>query len=56
MFVETIVVIENVLSGANELLVPTTQGYDERIKLINFLDFISTLERLLNISLDIGGR
>lgn len=47
-------VMENFLSGSGELLVPVTQGYDERLKLANLRCFLSTVESLLNISLDVS--
>jgi hypothetical protein len=40
-------------SGANELLVPTTGGYDQRLKLANFKKMIETIEALSQISLSI---
>jgi hypothetical protein len=45
-------VMENFLSGSGELLAPVTQGYDERLKLANLRYFLSTIEGLLNVSLD----
>jgi hypothetical protein len=44
--------MENFLSGSGELLAPVTQGYDERLKLANLRYFLSTIEALLNVSLD----
>jgi hypothetical protein len=46
-------VMENLLSGANELLIPTTGGYDQRLKLENFKNTISTIESIFNISLNL---
>jgi GTPase SAR1 family protein len=46
-------VIDNFLSGANEMLVPTTGGYDQRLKSANFKAFLTTIEDLFNISLNI---
>jgi hypothetical protein len=45
-------VMENFLSGANEMLVPTTGGYDQSLKLINSRAFFGTIEDLFNISLN----
>lgn len=44
-------VIENFISGTNELLLPTTQGYDERLKFSNLRNFLNVIESLCNISL-----
>ncbi len=44
-------VMENLVSGANELLLPTTAGYDQRLKFTNFKHFLSTIEALFEISL-----
>lgn len=49
----TSLVMENFMSGANELLVPTTQGYDQRLKVANFRNFLNTIETLFKISLNI---
>jgi hypothetical protein len=46
-------VIENLFSGANELLVTTTGGYDQRLQAENFKKLIKTIETHLNISLNI---
>lgn len=46
-------VMENFLSGNGELLVPVTEGYDERLKLANLRHFLSSIESLLNIDLDL---
>jgi hypothetical protein len=46
-------VLENFVSGAKELLVPTTEGYDQRIKSANFVNLLRTIEKLFNISLNI---
>ena len=46
-------VMENLLSGTNELLVPTTQGYDQRLQLANLRIFLNTIESLFRISLNI---
>jgi ATPase subunit of ABC transporter with duplicated ATPase domains len=46
-------VIENLLSGANELLVSTTGGYDQRLQAENFKELIKTIETHSNISLNI---
>jgi GTPase SAR1 family protein len=46
-------VMENLISGASELLVPTTGGYDQRLKLANFQKLIETIETLSSISLNI---
>ena len=45
--------MENLISGASELLVPTTGGYDQRLKLANFQKLIETIETLSSISLSI---
>jgi hypothetical protein len=45
-------IMDNFLSGTQELLVPTTSGYDQRIKSTNFKSFLSTIENLCNISLN----
>lgn len=47
----TSLVMENMVSGANELLLPTTQGYDQRLKLTNFRNFLYTMENLLEFPL-----
>jgi GTPase SAR1 family protein len=44
-------VMENFVSGANELLVATTGGYDDRIKFLNLEYLLSAIETLLKISL-----
>jgi energy-coupling factor transporter ATP-binding protein EcfA2 len=44
-------VLENFISGENELLVPTTQGYDERLKFANLRNFLNVIESLCEISL-----
>lgn len=49
----TSLVMENLISGANELLVPTTQGYDQRLKVANFRYFLNAIETLFEISLKI---
>jgi GTPase SAR1 family protein len=46
-------VMENLSSGANELLVPTTGGYDQRLQAENFKKLIKTIETHSNISLNI---
>lgn len=46
-------VMENFLSGNGELLVPVTEGYNERLKLANLRHFLSYIESLLNIDLDL---
>lgn len=45
-------VLENFVSGVNELLAPTTAGYDQRIKSANFQNLLITIEKLFNISLN----
>jgi len=45
--------MDNFVSGANELLTPTTAGYDERLKFANYKKFINTIESLLKISLNV---
>jgi GTPase SAR1 family protein len=45
-------VIENLISGNNEFLVPTAQGYDERLKFANFRNFLNSIETLFKISLN----
>jgi hypothetical protein len=45
-------VMDNFLSGADEMLVPTTGGYDHRLKSANFRGFLNTIESLFNISLN----
>ncbi|MEM8638200.1 MAG: hypothetical protein AAGG51_05165 [Cyanobacteria bacterium P01_G01_bin.54] len=49
----TSLVMENFLSGVNELLVPTTQGYDQRLKFANFRYFLNAIEELFEISLSV---
>ncbi|MEB3121420.1 MAG: hypothetical protein VKL41_09385 [Snowella sp.] len=44
-------VLENFISGTNELLLPTTQGYDERLKFSNLRNFLNVIESLCKISL-----
>jgi hypothetical protein len=44
-------VMENMLSGENELLMPTTQGYDQRLKAANFRHFLNAIEALFKVSL-----
>ena len=46
-------VLENFISGAGELLSPTTEGYDQRLKFANFKNFLGTIEAILKISLDV---
>jgi hypothetical protein len=46
-------VMENLLSGANELLVSTTGGYDQRLQAAHFKKLIKTIETYSNISLNI---
>lgn len=46
-------VIENLFSGANELLVSTTGGYDQRLQAANFKKLIKTIETHSDISLNI---
>ncbi len=46
-------VMENLFSGDNELLMATTQGYDQRLKFANFRDFIKAIENLFKISLNV---
>jgi hypothetical protein len=45
-------VMDNFLSGTNEMLVPTTGGYDQRLKSANFKKFLSSIETLFNFSLN----
>ncbi len=47
----TSLVIENFISGAHEMLVPTTGGYEERLKLANFRRFIQIIEDRFQVSL-----
>jgi hypothetical protein len=49
----TSLVMENFLSGDNELLIPTTQGYDQRLKVANFRYFLNAIESLFQISLSV---
>lgn len=49
----TSLVMENFLSGDNELLIPTTQGYDQRLKVANFRYFLNAIESLFKISLSV---
>jgi hypothetical protein len=49
----TSLVMENFLSGDNELLIPTTQGYDQRLKVANFRYFLNAIESLFQISLNV---
>ncbi len=46
-------VMENLVSGANELLIPTTAGYDWRLKFANYKKFLNTIESLFQISLNV---
>lgn len=46
-------VIENLVPGSGELLIPTTQGYDQRLKLANFKSFLNIIQTLSEISLNI---
>jgi GTPase SAR1 family protein len=46
-------VLENFISGTGELLSPTTEGYDQRLKFANFKNFLGTIEAILKISLDV---
>lgn len=46
-------VLENLISGTNELLIPTTAGYDQRLKYANFSKFITTIEDLFKVSLNV---
>ncbi len=48
----TSLVIENLISGNNEFLVLTAQGYDERLKFANFRSFLNNIEALFDISLN----
>jgi hypothetical protein len=45
-------VMDNFLSIENEMLVPTTSGYDQRLKSANFKNFLGTIETLFDISLN----
>jgi GTPase SAR1 family protein len=45
-------VMDNLLSVDNELLVATTGGYDQRLKSANFKKFLGTIEDLFDISLN----
>jgi hypothetical protein len=49
----TSLVMENFLSGDNELLIPTTQGYDQRLKVANFRYFLNAIKSLFQISLSV---
>jgi len=49
-YCSTSLVVENLVSGTNELLLPTTQGYDERLKFANLRNFLNVIESLCNIS------
>ena len=49
----TSLVMENSLSGDNELLIPTTQGYVQRLKVANFRYFLNAIESLFQISLSV---
>jgi hypothetical protein len=42
-------VMNNLMSDANEILVPTTSGYDQRLKLLNFKDFLGKIETIFDI-------
>ena len=50
-YCSTSLVVENFVSGTNELLLPTTQGYDERLKFSNLRNFLNIIESLSKISL-----
>lgn len=50
-YCSTSLVVENFVSGTNELLLPTTQGYDERLKFANLRNFLNVIESLCKISL-----
>jgi len=51
----TSLIMENLVSGNNELLVPTTEGYDQRLKLANLKKFFATIETLFKINLNAQG-
>ncbi len=46
-------VMENFMTGANEALALTTQGYDRRLQFSNFRYFLNSIEALLGISLNV---
>lgn len=46
-------VMKNLISWANELLIPTTQGYDQRLRVTNFRNFLNAIETLFRISLNV---
>jgi hypothetical protein len=43
--------MENLLSGATELLIPTTAGYDQRLKKINLKYMFNIIEQLSGMKL-----
>jgi hypothetical protein len=45
-------IMDNFLSGTNEMLIPTTSGYDQRCKSDNFNDFLNKIEKLFKVSLN----
>jgi len=47
----TSLVIQNLLSGTGELLIPTTAGYDQILQVANLNFFFNAIETLFNISL-----
>ncbi|MGK7932538.1 MAG: hypothetical protein AB4041_14045 [Microcystaceae cyanobacterium] len=52
-YVSASLVLENLVSGAKEVLVPTTAGYDQPLKNANFKRMITILEQLSGA--DLGG-
>lgn len=47
-------VMENFLSGSGEMLIPVTQGYDQRLKAANMRHFLNAIEKHLNVSLNLN--
>jgi hypothetical protein len=46
-------ILENFVDGAGELLLPTTAGYDQRIKSANFNNLIDEIEKQFNVLLNV---
>ena len=47
-------VMENFLSGSGEMLIPVTQGYDQRLKAANMRHFLNAIEKHLDVSLNLN--
>lgn len=44
-------VMENLVSGAKELLIPTTAGYDQPLRMVNIKNMLNIIEQLSGINL-----